>query len=155
MVPGRIVVPLIRKRYKSKRWDTAPIPAGRGFQVSRVQVSAHFPVEPGFSITIHKSQSRTLRKVIIALSEHAVAAANLQYASVYVAMSRVRKSAHIRLLLHDRGHSTPWMSLLYLSRVKPDKYIKPFFAGFGQRRRRTGAGWRAQRAAAAFHQDIP
>ena len=153
LVKDRIVVPLIRKRYKSKRWDTVPIPSGRGYSESRLQISYHFPVELGFSITVHKSQSRTLRKVIIALSMHAQALSNLTYASVYVAMSRVKKGEHIRLLLHDRGQTERWNSLLYLRHLRPDKYIKPFFEGFGTDAVGNWDRWDAQRAVTSYNEN--
>ena len=153
LVKGRIVVPLIKKRYKAKRWDTVPIPRGRGYRESRLQISYHFPVELGFSITIHKSQSRTLRRVIIALSQHAQTISNLSYASVYVAMSRVKRGEHIRLLLHDRGHTERWNSLLYLRNLRPDKYIKPFFEGFGTEAVGNWDRWEAQRAVTSYNEN--
>jgi hypothetical protein len=48
------------------------------------------------------------------------------YASLYVALSRVKKSTDICLLLNNNN----WESIKYISSLQPDKCIKAFFAGY-------------------------
>ena len=38
---------------------------GENYQSSRVEVCSIFPLESGIAITIHKSQGRTIQKVIL------------------------------------------------------------------------------------------
>ena len=58
---------------------------------SRVVIQAHFPLHPGFAITVDKAQGQTLDRVIVALSKREMRLVNFMYACFYVAMSRVRK----------------------------------------------------------------
>ena len=55
----------------------------------------------------------------------------MSYACLYVALSRVRKREHVRLLLNECNNKTQqWCTLEYISHLAPDKSIKAFFAGF-------------------------
>ena len=51
-----IVIPIFPKRFTPDPFTKVPIFGGDGFLPSKIEVSNHFPVEPGWSITIHKSQ---------------------------------------------------------------------------------------------------
>ena len=97
---GTVVVPISISNKKHVKWKRATI-RGRGgsrFFPSRVLLADYFPIEPGFSITIHKAQvcvcilyiikiqicpiwlqwiyykfffkGRTIQKVILSISEH-------------------------------------------------------------------------------------
>ena len=111
-----------------------PIPGvGRTVLPSRVQVVNAFPVELSFAMTVDKSQGQTMDYAIIALSERRANKCNFDYASVYVAFSRVRHKHNLRLLL--RGNTgvakSNWLS--YLVSLKPNKATEAFFAGFDNR----------------------
>ena len=134
VIPGRVVVPIVAKRINAD-WKKIQVYGGQGFLASRVQIKAHFPLEPAFSITIHKAQGQTLRNVILALSHRGVPKANMSYASLYVAMSRVHAGKDIRLLLRPSKYSDDvWGSLEYISTLEPDMCIRAFFAGFAKNR---------------------
>ena len=58
-----------------------------------------------------------------------------QYACLYVALSRVRLSKHLRIILKkDSNQAREWESLIYISKLKPIKSIKAFFAGYSKDR---------------------
>ena len=102
------------------------------FWLSKMEVTHHLPIEPGFSVTLHKAQvsdqhlyevksglttslteniltilyikisgeqGRTIRKVILAISEHPNNFIRMKWEGLYVALSRVKFSDDIRLLL--------------------------------------------------------
>jgi hypothetical protein len=52
----------------------------------------------------------------------------MEYASVFMAMSRVKSADHIRLICHNSRTST--QDMLYLEDLKPDPYIRAFHKGF-------------------------
>jgi len=56
----------------------------------------------------------------------------MSYESVYVAMSSVRKSSDIRLLVHGDTWQERVGALSYLSALRPNKKVAAFFAGFGK-----------------------
>ena len=58
---GRIVIPIsIIQNKRDLKWTTSSIRGGGGFNFrpSRVQLADFFPLEPGFSVTLHKAQVR-------------------------------------------------------------------------------------------------
>ena len=67
------------------------------FQFQRKQ----FPILPAFAMTINKSQGGTFDKVGIDLSTHV-----FSHGQLYVALSRVRSFASLRILLPDEATST-------------------------------------------------
>ena len=85
-------------------------------------------MEPGFAVTIHKVQGRTLDKVILALSQQNGKGCGLDYRSVYVAFSRVRHAKDIRLLLTDKDGSQE--SMIYLAGMTGDPCNLAFVSGF-------------------------
>jgi UvrD-like helicase C-terminal domain len=82
----------------------------------------------GFAITIHKAQGQTLPAVILSLSDNC----QLSYASLYVALSRVKHCNDIRLLIHGswQGNIEDWETIAYIPSLQPGKDINAFFAGF-------------------------
>ena len=103
---------------------------GKGFPPSKATLKLHFPIEPAFAITVHKSEGRTIDRVIIALSSSGAKGCNFTYAQVHVAFSRVRHQEHIRLLLTGNNEVEQWRSLLYLGKLRPKPSIAYFFNGF-------------------------
>jgi hypothetical protein len=132
LVKGRVVIPILPKRKNRDLWEPTTVKGGDGFRPSKIQIKRHFPLEPGFAITVLKAQGRTLRRVILALSKREQHFVNLKYAGIYVAMSRVRQRQDIRLLLHDTGEEGQdvWTTLEYVTALKPERSIKAFFAGY-------------------------
>jgi hypothetical protein len=81
--------------------------------------------ELGFSVTIHKSQGSTLNRVILDLNSRVGCAGKLgqlNWHSLYVALSRVERSAHIRLL---EPHSCN--NFTYLERLRPSTLLTDWF----------------------------
>jgi ATP-dependent exoDNAse (exonuclease V) alpha subunit len=66
---------------------------------SKVELRHLFPLEHTAAITVHKSQGWTLGNVILALSHKRALKCNMEYSSVSVALSGIRKKENIRLLL--------------------------------------------------------
>jgi hypothetical protein len=129
LIQGRVIVPIVARRFKSEKWDSCPVRGGDGFLPSQVDVSANFPIELAFAITIYKAQGRTLPRVILSLSHRRMFQCQLSYAAIYVALSRVKESNNIRLLVHDRN-GTKMENIQYITALKPCSSIKAFFAGF-------------------------
>lgn len=120
-------------KYKCKRDSSeTTVRGGEGFYPSKVTLQKVFPIEPAFAITVHKSEGRTMSKVIIALSRCMAKGCDFSYAQVHVAFSRVRRGNDIRLLLTGDDEVEQWRSVLYLSRLQPKPSIKYYFDGFRQ-----------------------
>lgn len=133
LIEGRVVLPIQPAR-SATEWHKTIVNGGDGYLPSKVLIKASFPLEPAFVITVHKAQGRTMKKVILALSERNTTLCNMTYAHIYVALSRVRKAEDIRLLLHeDITGAYDWSNLQYLTALRPDKAIQAFFAGFAER----------------------
>ncbi|KAL7526878.1 hypothetical protein ACHAXR_001689 [Thalassiosira sp. AJA248-18] len=126
---GTIVIPIELSNKKFVKWKTAKI-RGRGgssiFRPSTVQLADHFPIEPGFSVTIHKAQGRTIRRVVLSISEHPERFNRIKWEGLYVALSRVKLRDHIRLLLRGGDRST----MDYISQLKKNNYTHCFFQGY-------------------------
>ena len=155
---GKIVIPI---EIRHGKWKETEIRGGGGskFRSSKVELADHFPIEPGFSVTLHKAQvsdqhlyevtsglttslteniltilyikisgeqGRTIRKVILAISEHPNNFIRMKWEGLYVALSRVKFSDDIRLLLRLGDRST----MTYISKLKKNAHIKSFFKGY-------------------------
>ena len=66
--------------------------------IATAEIMEPFPFDLAFSITAHKAQGRTIHRVIIDLTYHHTHYSRMCFASIFVAMSRVRQSDHIRFL---------------------------------------------------------
>ena len=86
-----------------------------------------FPFDLAFSITVHKAQGRTISRVVVDLSSHPTASTQMTFASVFVAMSRVRNGDHLRLLHHPGSFSRNYN---YLTKLKPLDSVMAFYHGF-------------------------
>lgn len=79
---------------------------------------------------------RTIRRVIIDLTQHPRAVCCMKYAAVFVAMSRVATKDHIRLLEKSTiGHRSSLYD--YISTLAPESHIAPFLYGYSTE----GAPW--------------
>ena len=125
-----LIVPITTGRGKSK--EDVVVKGGKGynFRHSKVTIKPYFPLEPGFAMTVNKSEGRTLEKVILAISNHDIKKCNFSYKSLYVAFSRVRKSEDIRLLLSGKTKPMKWESLVYITKMKSSVMGKHVLKGF-------------------------
>jgi hypothetical protein len=87
LIEGEIVVPVMAKQMKTNQYTHVKVQGGPGYMLSIIETRNHFPLEPAFAATVHKSQGRTLNKVILALSYRNAARCNLSYEALYVALS--------------------------------------------------------------------
>ena len=91
-------------------------------------------------MTVHKSQGRTILRVVLDLTEHPFRVCRMVYAAIFVALSRVRNGDHIRLL--EPATASNRASLYeYLSELQPTPTIAPFLRGFASHET-----WNAERA---------
>ena len=130
------VVVSILGRYNDNKWKKYLVCGGLdyGYQPSYVKTRNTFPFELGFSMTIHKSQGRTLKAVILTLSERPTHKAQIDYCGFFVELSRVQGSEDIRhILLKKKDYS----SLKYLTLLEQPEHIGQFFKGFTKR----GTNW--------------
>jgi hypothetical protein len=116
----------------SCQWNKNPtvIRGGNSFLPSRAKFRNLFPLELAFAITVHKSQGRTMHRVIIALSDCGVGACRFTFSQLLVAFSRVQHGDHIRLLLTGATEEDKWRSIIFVNRLRRDPSIAYFFAGF-------------------------
>ena len=128
---GRVIIP-VGHESNLRRKDESVRGFGSSSGLVRCRPSAatledHFPLELGFAMTLHKAQGRTIRRLILSLSEHPCAVLRLSWEALYVALSRVRRKDDIRILLgkgQDRG------ALGYVSQLKKDRNVDYYFRGF-------------------------
>jgi hypothetical protein len=163
---GRIVIPISTKYRNFNEWETASIPAAyktsrrdqtsgliRSFSwfrslydVSKVPLRDHFCIEPGFCITLHKAQGRTIRRLILSISDHPYHKLRHKWEGLYVGLSRVEHNEHMRLLL-KRGD---WGTAQHLLALERCKYNECFFKGYKRNQHaQRGMRWNRQLARAA------
>jgi hypothetical protein len=136
---NKIILPLTDLKWND--WDTFYAHTGDPVSpLAKVCVREIFPFDLGFAMTVHKAQGRTIKRVIIDLRKHPVKP--LEYASIFVAMSRVEHGDHIRLLEPENSEFSRCRLYEYISGVKPDSDIAPFLNGFAS----FGSKWDWKRA---------
>ena len=129
---GRVVVQLSRQWGSEliRKWKDESI-AGSwrfGYNVSTLPMKDYFPIEPAFSVTIYKAQGRTIRRLIIFVSQHPIPLLRMSWEGLYVALSRVKYRDHIRLAIKRNDHGRH--SLQYMENLRKNKYTASFFSGF-------------------------
>jgi len=100
--------------------------------IATVDVRSPFPIDLGFAITIHKSQGRTMQRVVIDLNDHPNHYTRMEFAAVFVAMSRVTCSDNLRLLPRFRigqRHNKD-KAYAYLCNLRPNRFSAAFYHGF-------------------------
>ena len=149
-----VVIPIVAKRCK-RRNENKPIPipgVGGSILPSRLVLLNAFPIELAFAMTVDKSQGQTMDYAIIALSNRRANKCNFDYASVYVAFSRVRHKANLRLLLRGNNYVSKINWLDYLNHLQPNKATKAFFEGFDNGNRQwVNRNWNEKLALEAYN----
>ena len=95
---------------------------------STATVTDPFPFELAFAATIHKAQGRTMDKVVIDLYCHPDGTHRLNFAQVFVALSRVKTRENIRLIQHPNASNEEAYS--YITQLKPHPDVVAFYKGF-------------------------
>ena len=159
---NRIVIPISTKYSSYVEWETANIPAlyptshskvsgvtRRGwcqiYGVSKAPLKDYFCIEPGFCITIHKAEGRTIHRLILSISDHPHHRLRHKWEGLYVGLSRVEYSEHMRLLL-KRGD---WGTTKLLRDLERCKHTECFFGGYNRMLDRRGMRWNRQLARTA------
>ncbi len=131
--PGKFVIPITAKTpTKTKRYTISG--NGNKYKPSKANIRPLFAYDNEYAMTVHKSQGRTIDKVILALNERSNAQLQMTLASIFVAFSRVKKRDDIRLLLHNSrtANKLSYQSLAYITKLKLPPAVKAFHAGFIQ-----------------------
>ena len=97
--------------------------------IAQVKVKEKFPFDLAFSMTVHKAQGRTIKRVVVDLTDHPYPICRMKYAAVFVATSRIKKSKHIRLLEPITVQNRKKL-YEYLPTLIPDPSIAPFLHGY-------------------------
>ena len=95
-------------------------------------------------MTVHKAQGRTIHRVVIDLTEHPLHINRMKYASIFVALSRVKSKDHIRLLKHS--NMSLKRSYEYIESLKPDENVVRFYDGFEHSEEDGGMTWSWKKA---------
>lgn len=150
MRTDKAVIPIFSSK-SLQRWKKTSIMGTQYYSPSRVEIRSIFPLEPGFAITIHKAQGRTIEKVILCLSKRNMHKLNPTYAALYVALSRVKCKEDIRLFLHHGLSGKPDIEeLIFIDNLKPDKSINAFLEGYKNDKTK----WNAAIALEKFNQKL-
>ena len=116
------------------------------YPVATAEVCEIFPFDLAFSITVHKAQGRTIHRVVLDLTSHPTDFCLMEFAAVFVAMSRVKEKGHIRLLSHKlpgTGRFNSREAYSYITRLHPSEYVMAFYKGYN-----TDPGFEIQNTAA-------
>ena len=93
-----------------------------------------FPFNLSFAMTVHKAQGRTIDRVVLDLTDHPSHCGRMEFAAIFVALSRVCKGEHIRLLGRTRKHHcTPEVIVapyMYLTKLKRCRHAVAFLHGY-------------------------
>ena len=134
--PGTDVVIPILPDSGGQKWKQYPVRGGLSYRTlpSKVQTRRVFPLELAFAITIHKAQGRNMKKVILALESRPLGIMQMEFPSIFVAMSRVKERENIRILFHSPAETADYDKLRYITRLKPSKNVLRYYAGFHNNR---------------------
>lgn len=117
-----------------------PVYGTADIRPSLVDIKPHFPFQLSFAMTINKSEGQTMNHAILALSHRQGSRFTVTFRHLYVACSRVRTRTCNRLLLPNGSNDAKWMSLDYLTTLKPPLNSLSVLRGFAAR---GGPGWRS------------
>lgn len=120
LIKGKVVIP-VRLTSKEKEHKVY-FPARNDPVIVKIKPHA---VELAFGITIHKMQGQTCSRLILDLNKRPFKP-SISYHGLYVALSRVRNSQHIRLL-PLQPHA---INFNYLFKLSPPKMLTDWNRGF-------------------------
>ena len=98
------------------------------YQSSKVTLRPIFPLDLAFAMTVHKAQGQTLSRVILCFSERHNHINQMTLPSIYVSLSRVKLSDHIRILYHSSFPTQ--LEIEYIALLQPSLQIQKYLAGF-------------------------
>ena len=103
--------------------------------VATAEVCDIFPFDLAFSMTIHKAQGCTIHCVVLDLTSHPFHISQMEFASIFVAISRVKNMDHIRLLTHQKEgvEFNPQEAYSYIIELKPSNNVMAFYHGYQER----------------------
>ena len=130
-----IVIPLTKTMKSSKTTTDTKFTYLTGNPLSPLATAQTFDIfafDLAFAMTVHKAQGRTIRRVVIDLTHRPTQMSQMKFAAIFVAMSRVQKTDHIRLLTHRRTGKQfdPQQAYSYITTLKPDDNVMSYYAGF-------------------------
>ena len=134
LVPGKVVVPILTSGRKRKKVDLY------GTYNRTVYVKRH-QVDAGFAITFHKVQGQTMDKVIVDINKRCFKP-HLCYTAFYVAISRVKQGADLRVLAPQPGTG----HFHHLKDLVPPRELVAWMQGFD----RVSGVWSAAKAKEAY-----
>ena len=123
LVKNEIVVPIGMTKFE-KTYIRIQGGIGRYHQSRIVPLRQTHAYEPGFSLTFHKVQGKTLERVVLELSERPFTP-GIDFNSLLVALSRVSSLCNLRIVgLNDKS------ALDYLRSLRPAQELMFWIAGF-------------------------
>jgi hypothetical protein len=128
--PDEIVVPM-PEQSKRRLLDVIIDFNPAGFDVKRqlgVECTVH-RVCLGFTLTCHKLQGATVKKLILELNQRPFQP-HFTYYMLLVALSRVSSGADIRIMPLFTKEGQKVSPLAYLKKLRPDDNLRIWFAGF-------------------------
>ena len=78
------------------------------------------------SVTVYKAQGRTIRRLILSLSQHPDHRLRYTWEGLYVALSRIQYKDHLRLLINKND----WNTVQDVRRLKKCRYTDWYFKGY-------------------------
>jgi hypothetical protein len=124
LIPGQVVIPISTCSRPDEVKFCVPASGGMPSEQGTARVTNH-RVEMGFMVTVHKTQSRTMFKLMLDLCLHTSLPPPFTHNMLYVALTRVQYANDIRILPLDGPYS-----LAYLKKLKPDPDLEIYLAGF-------------------------
>ena len=103
IIDNNAIIPIQPKATKQSIQQTIPY----GPTATKIKPYPFFPVDPSFSTTSQKCQSRTMTKIIIALSrpkKQTYQNTTFDFAQLFTALTRVRQQDDIRVLYSNKNH---------------------------------------------------
>ena len=130
IVKDSLVIPFTTKvpgERKHKEFHCFPQGQPRS-NLSSVHVNEPFPHELAFACTIHKAQGRTMKLIVIDMTDQLLTLNNLKHAALFVAFSRVRSASCLRRLAHR--NENPNLALKHIPSLRPDFHAAAFISGY-------------------------
>ena len=124
LVPDDLIVPILKNAGRSNVKDVF-VKEGTGYELSKASVSSFHEVQLSFVMTFHKSQGKTMKKVIIVVPKRPrEMRCRMSFEIFYVGISRVKMGDDVRLLYSNKE------DLAYLCGLECSDYLKAWRKGF-------------------------